>query len=283
MPEVWYYQEIRDRDKKIRELGKENERLQKELADERRKREQAEQELKHIAERKASKKPHFSDYSVGTQEKKMGTTLRKKSPGRRKTVEKIAEATIVRNVYPTNTPFRQCRYLRSHTVTHLMDGKAVRVLYRIYGARDGGKQGELSGVLPQGEYGIDVAVALALLVYGVEISIDQACKVLAMFCGLTLSKSRADSLLNQLSALWGKDFEAIKDAIRIRTKENVYLTIPNAELSKRKLEPIAVPAFEEWRKSQEAGAGTAGAAVRDPKIAAQWARILGDPVTLRWR
>lgn len=215
MPEVWYLKEIRDRDKKIRELGKENERLQKELEAERRKREQAEQELKHIAERKASKKPHFSDYSVGTQEKKMGKKLRKKSPGRRKTITKIEEATMVKNVYPKDTSFQQCRYVRSHTVTRLMDGKAVRILYRIFETRDGRSQGKLPDVLPQGEYGIEVAVALALLVYGIEVSIDQACKVLAAFCDLTLSKSRADSLLNQLSALWGKDFEAIKDLIAL--------------------------------------------------------------------
>jgi hypothetical protein len=92
MPEVWYYKEIRNRDKKIRELGKENERLQKELENEKRKREQAEQELKNIAQRKASKKPRFSDYSMRTQEKKMKSSPPKKSTGRRTTAEKIKEA-----------------------------------------------------------------------------------------------------------------------------------------------------------------------------------------------
>lgn len=215
MPEVWYLKEIRDRDKKIREQGKEIADWKKKWAEEKRKREQAEQELKHIAERKASKKPHFSDYSVGTQEKKMIQKLCKTSPGRRTTIEKIAEATIMRNVYPQGAVFPECRYLRSHTVTRLIDGKAVRVLYRIFATKDGSKQGQLSDVLPQGEYGIEVAVALALLVYGIEVSIDQACKVLAAFCGLNLSKSRADSLLQQLSTLWEKDFEALKDLIAL--------------------------------------------------------------------
>lgn len=215
MPEIWYLKEIRDRDQKIREQDERIEQLKNELSEERRKREKAEQELKHIAERKASRKPRFSDYSVGTQEKKMQRKERKKSPGRRTTIEKIAEVTIIKNIYPKDTPFQQCRYARSHTVTRLIDGKAVRVLYRLYVSRDGTKQGQLTDVLPQGEYGIEVAVALALLVYGIEVSIDQACQILSAFCGLTLSKSRADSLLQQLSILWEKDFEALKDLIAL--------------------------------------------------------------------
>jgi len=215
MPEVWYLKEIRDRDKKIREQEKEIVDWKKKWAEEKRKREQAEQDLKKIAQRKASKQPHFSDYSVGTQEKKMQQRERKKSSGRRKTIEKIGEAAIVKNVYPQGSNSRECRYLRSHTVTRLIDGKAVRVLYRIFETRDGGKQGQLLDVLPQGEYGIEVAVAVALLVYGIEVSIDQACQILFAFCGLSLSKSRADSLLQQLSQLWEKDFDALKDLIAL--------------------------------------------------------------------
>lgn len=215
MPEVWYYKEIRNLNKEIRRKDREVARLKKELEEERRKREQAEQDLKNIAQRKASKKPRFSDYSVGTQERSMQKDAPKKSPGRRTTVEKIAEAEIVKNIYPQGAPFGQCRFLRSHTVTRLIDGKAVRVLYRIYATGDGSKTGELPDVLPQGEYGIEVAVALAVLVYGIEVSIDQACKVLAAFCGLSLSKSRADSLLQQLSVLWEKDFDVLKELIAL--------------------------------------------------------------------
>jgi transposase len=215
MPEVWYLKEIRDRDRKIREQEKEIEGWKKKWEEEKRKRERAEQDLKHINQRKASKKPRFSDYSVSTQEKKMGQQERKKSPGRRKTIEKIGEAEIVNNIYPQGTLSRECRYLRSHTVTRLIDGKAVRVLYRIFETRDGSRQGQLSDVLPQGEYGIEIAVALALLVYGIEVSIDQACQILFAFCGLQISKSRADSLLQQLSVLWEKDFEALKELIAL--------------------------------------------------------------------
>ena len=144
MPAVWYLKEISDLNKEIRRLKKEKEQVEKELAEERRRREQAERDLKDIAQRKASKKPRFSDYSVRTQEKKMERSARKKSTGRRTTVEKIGEAELVKNVYPKGAPFRQCRYVRSRTVTRLIDGKAVRILYRIFETKDGSKQGQLS-------------------------------------------------------------------------------------------------------------------------------------------
>jgi hypothetical protein len=215
MPAVWYLKEILDLNKEIRRLKKEKEQMAKELAEEKHKREQAEQELKNIAQRKASKKPHFSDYSMRTQEKKMKHAPRKQSSGRRRTIEKIGEAQLMKNVYPKGTSFQQCRYARSRTVTRLLDGKAVRILYRIFETRDGGKQGQLLDVLPEGEYGIEVAVALALLVYGIEVSIDQSCKILLAFCGLSLSKAQANVLLQQLSTLWGKDFDALKDLIAL--------------------------------------------------------------------
>lgn len=213
MPEVWYYKEIRNLNEEIRRLKKEKEEMGKALAEEKRKREKAEQELKNIAQRKASKKPRFSEYSVRSQEKKMGKMQRKKSTGRRSTAEKIKEAQDVKNIYPKGASFRQCRYVRSLTVTRLIDGKAVRFLYRLFAAKDGGKEADLPDVLPNGEYGIEVAVALALLVYGIEVSIDQSCKILAAFCGLSLSKSQANAMLQQLAALWGKDFEVLKDLI----------------------------------------------------------------------
>jgi len=214
MPEVWYYKEIRDRDKKIRELGEENKRLQKELETEKRKREQAEQELKHIAERKASKKPQFPDYSVGMQEKRMehGKVPRKISTGRRPTVAKIPETQIAKNIYPKDAAFGDCRYARSLTVTRLIDGKAVRILYRLFDAQDG-RKAILPDILPQGEYGIEIALALAILVYGMENSIENACQILFMFCNLSLSRSQADSLLQQLATLWGDEFQMLKDIL----------------------------------------------------------------------
>jgi transposase len=215
MPAVWYLKEISDLNKEIRRLKKEKEQMAKELAEEKRRREQAEQELKHIAERKASKKPRFSDYSMRTHEKKMDAAPHKKSTGRRTTLEKIKETQAVKNIYPNGASFHECTYVRSLTVTRLIEGKAVRFLYRLFATKDGGKEARLPDVLPQGEYGIEVAVALAILHYGIEVSIDQACMILTTFCGLCIDKSQANVLLNQLSVLWGKEFDEIKELIAL--------------------------------------------------------------------
>ena len=47
------------------------------------------------------------------------------------------------------------------------------------------------------EYGIEILITLAYLVYWTGISIDKTRGILAFFTGLELSKSQADSLLSQ--------------------------------------------------------------------------------------
>ncbi len=215
MPLIWYLKEISDLNKEIRRLNEEAADWKKKWAEEKRKREQAEGELKNIALRKASKKPRFSDYSMRTQEKKMKAVPHKKSTGRRTTLEKIKEAQAVKNIYPKGVTLRQCRYVRSLTVTRLIDGKAVRILYRLFATKESGKEASLPDVLPQGEYGIEIAVALAILHYGIEVSLDQACMILSTFCGLCIDKSQANVLLQQLAVLWGKEFDALKELIAL--------------------------------------------------------------------
>ena len=127
MPEVWYYKEIRDRDRKIRDLGKENEELKKEKEDLEQENQRLKEELKHIAERKKSKPPKIN-YSVSSQEKTMGKRSTKASPGRRSNTVKAGEADCVENIYPKGVPFQDCHYHRSVTVTRLIDGKATRIL-----------------------------------------------------------------------------------------------------------------------------------------------------------
>ena len=52
---------------------------------------------------------------------------------------------------------------------------------------------------PRSEYGIEILVVLAFLVYVIGVSLDKACAVLAFFCQLPLAKSQADALLRQLA------------------------------------------------------------------------------------
>jgi hypothetical protein len=63
------------------------------------------------------------------------------------------------------------------------------------------------------EYGIEILVVLAYLVYVVGISLEKACQLLHFFCQLTLSKSQADALLRQLARHWELEFDTLCDLL----------------------------------------------------------------------
>jgi transposase len=133
---------------------------------------------------------------------------RKKSPGRQPTEVKFADAEQFRNVYPDGARHADCELVRERAVWRIEDGKAVRVGYRIFAGPDG-KEPRIPGVTPRCEYGIEVLVVLAFLVYLIGISLDKACAVLGFFCQLPLSKSEADALLRQLAQYWDDEFDTL--------------------------------------------------------------------------
>jgi len=133
---------------------------------------------------------------------------RKKSPGRQPTAVKFADAEQVRNVYPDGVCHSDCELVRERAVWRIEDGKAVRVGYRIFAGPDG-KEPRIPGVTPRCEYGIEILVVLAFLVYLIGISLDKACSVLEFFCQLPLSKSEADALLRQLAQHWDSEFDTL--------------------------------------------------------------------------
>jgi transposase len=98
--------------------------------------------------------------------------------------------------------------VRERAVWRLEDGRAVRVGYRIF-AGPGGNEPRIPGVTPRCEYGIEILVVLAFLVYLIGISLDKACAVLGFFCQLPLSKSQADGLLRQLARHWDDEFDTL--------------------------------------------------------------------------
>jgi hypothetical protein len=81
------------------------------------------------------------------------------------------------------------------------------IAYEVY--RCGNSFGKPPGVLGRSEYGIEILVSLAYQVYGLGLSLDKACKVMCFFQSLQLTKSQADSLLNQLARSWEKEFDAL--------------------------------------------------------------------------
>ena len=133
---------------------------------------------------------------------------RRKSPGRRPTELKFADAQWLREIYPDGVCRAACQLVRERAVWRLEDGQAVRVGYRIFAA-PGGTEPRIPGVTPRCEYGIEILVVLAFLVYIIGISLDKACAVLGFFCRLPLAKSQADALLRQLTQHWEGEFDLL--------------------------------------------------------------------------
>ncbi len=150
-----------------------------------------------------------TSFSVDAETKRrQGRRRRPKSPGRRPTELKFAEADRFEDIYPDGVPRDQCQLVRERAVWRLEDGRAVRVGYRIF-AGPGGNEPRIPGVTPRCEHGIEILVVLAFLVYIIGISLDKACAVLAFFCQLPLGKSQADALLRQLARHWDAEFDML--------------------------------------------------------------------------
>ncbi len=90
----------------------------------------------------------------------------------------------------------------------LENGRAVLVAYEIYrGPKN--QYGKIPGALGRSEFGIEIIIAIAYLVYVVGLSFDKVCALLAFFQSLELQKSQADALLNQLSRHWEREFDTL--------------------------------------------------------------------------
>jgi len=161
--------------------------------------------------------PSSSRYSLEAEEQRRRKQQRrrrrkKKSPGRRPNQVKFAAAHRQENVYPPRTPHHQCELVRERAVWRLEEGRAVLVGYRVFrGPR--GAEPRIPGVTARCEYGLEILVVLAFLVYVIGISLDKACAVLEFFCALPLRKSQADALLRQLARHWEPEFETLCDLV----------------------------------------------------------------------
>jgi transposase len=153
--------------------------------------------------------PPSASYSVDAEAKRrQRRRRRKKSPGRRPTELKFANAQRYEDIYPSRVRRADCQLVRERAVWRLEDGRACLVGYRIF-AGPGGAEQSIPGVTPRCEYGLEILVIVAFLVYCIGISLDKACAVLGFFCQLPLSKSQADALLRQLAQHWDGEFDLL--------------------------------------------------------------------------
>lgn len=191
----------------IRRLNAELDRLRRRLA-------QYEPEvMQESASGRGDPQTSSKHYSLEAEEKRRRRRRRKKkSPGRRPTRLKFADAARTEDAYPDGVRRADCRLARQRAVWRLEDGRAVLVGYRVFRG-PGGREAPIPGVTARCEYGIEIPVVLAFLVYVIGISLDKACAVLGFFCQLPLSKSQADALLRQLARHWEGEFEALCELI----------------------------------------------------------------------
>ena len=121
---------------------------------------------------------------------------------------------------------------REQFAWRFIDGKAVYICYKIYDLPDS-KQLPLPAGLRtnRSEFGIEIILTLAFLQYWIGISIDNVCETIQFFTGLKLSKSQADSLLNQLSADWNDQYDTIAHLIALSML--VYIDATGWKIGKR--------------------------------------------------
>lgn len=162
---------------------------------------------------KGAKAPEFKEnYSV---EKHKGKGKRgRHSTGRRAQDEKLNVVSQNIDVYPTGVSKAKCIEQRQHYAWRMISGRAEYVCYHIYGRPEASELPRVAGLRnSRSEYGIEIILTVAFLHYWIGISLDHVCEVMAFFTGLNLSKSQANSLLNQLSADWQQQYDAIAELL----------------------------------------------------------------------
>lgn len=140
--------------------------------------------------------------------KKKRKPPRKGRRGRFTTADKITQAEREEDVVPDGVDRSGCRLSHTRPVWRLEHGRAVLVAYHIYRGPNN-RYGKIPGVLGRSEFGQEIVVAIAYLVYVVGLSFDKVCLVFNFFQNLKLGKSQADALLHQLSRHWNNEFEIL--------------------------------------------------------------------------
>jgi transposase len=144
------------------------------------------------------------------QEKRKNKPKRSKKGrrGRLRTADKVTLAERTEKVFPEGVPQQDCHLSHTRPVWRLENGRAVLIAYEIYrGPRN--QYGKIGGVLGRSEFGLEIVVEIAYLVYVIGLSFDKVCLVLQFLQSLRLGKTQTDGLLRQLSRHWQQEFDVL--------------------------------------------------------------------------
>jgi len=128
--------------------------------------------------------------------------------GRFTTADKVAQAERSEDVVPDGMPKSECHLSHTRPVWRLEDNRAVLIAYRIYRGPNN-QYGKIPGVLGRSEFGLEIIVEIAHLVYIVGLSFDKVGLVLSFFQNLKLGKSQVDALLHRLARHWQSEFDVL--------------------------------------------------------------------------
>ena len=163
-----------------------------------------------------SKQPKLAEpFSVQSEEKRQAARGKKKfkkaKPARRgriATAEKIKLCTRTEKVFPAGIAESDCYLSHTRPVWRFIDGRAVRVAYQIYrGPKN--QYGKIPGVLGRCEFGWEIMIAIAFLVYIVGLSFDKVCMLLGFFQNLPIKKSQAEAIIKRLAKHWEGEFDIL--------------------------------------------------------------------------
>ena len=153
-------------------------------------------------------------YSMQAEERRRTATSGRKrkqnSPrrGRISTAEKLTQATVEEDVWPSQYRPEDCQWKYSRPVWRVINGQAVRVAYHVY-AGPAGRVPQIPGVPKRGEFGTEISVALAYQHYITGLPLDTVLGEFSFYWGLKLRKSQADAMLNRLGKEWLPEFDAL--------------------------------------------------------------------------
>ena len=164
---------------------------------------------------KGAKKPEFKeDYSV---EKSKGAGKKGRgfqATGRVPQVEKQSQVSHTLDIYEIGVRKKDCIEQRQQFAWRFLDGRAAYVCYHLYGLPGTQNLPTVLGLRNRrSEYGIEIILTVSFLHYWIGLSLDHVCSVIEFFTELSLTKSQANSLLDQLSRDWEQEYETISDLL----------------------------------------------------------------------
>ena len=128
--------------------------------------------------------------------------------GRLTSADKLKLAERTEACYPEGVAVEDCWLSHARPVWRLEEGRAVLIAYQIYRG-PGNRYGQIPGVLGRGEFGMEIIVEIAYLVYEMGLSFDKVSAMLRFMQNLPLGKTQIDAMLKRLSKHWQHEFDVL--------------------------------------------------------------------------